>query len=1169
MKGITPVISMVLLLVITIVLSVFAFIFFGNTFRTVATGGEKGLGSIIAQSVLFSIENVDPAGIAYIRNTGSSTINNISLYVNGALRNTVFTSLPPGGVIGISIGQLQQGLNIIKIISGFYTQEYKLTIEKPSIALTSPTNTTYTATVPLTITVSANRSTCRYELDSINTTIPCSSQVLSIADGWHQLVAWMNDTSGGWHASQRVFFTVNTTTAFCGDHSCGGGESCSSCSQDCGACPSCGDGSCNGNETCSTCPSDCGVCVVCGDGECNGNETCSSCQQDCGVCIVPQATIFIDAGQHKGSVNDEVFGVGLVGHYNTLFQKGFSATLKNLGVKLLRIGISDGAYIGGNATPIGIGLNPYRPVSYTLGPRSQRFTSATTPDIGSYPAGPDEWGQRAREAGVELMIALPYGDGSEPFRNQFRNILEYMNMPLTSAIEAQASSQGWEVNYTNPDGLHSWSSFNSSPLGYFSWLRKQANNGTDPGPYNAKYWEIGNEVQFSLVSPVHSQEYILRAINISEYMQQIDPTIKVGAVMSLNDWKPVSGESVIWDAVIVNETIKDALLKEARGKQPAISFVIPHYYMPGMFELSSTTNYQTHSFFLFNPMNMNYKLQNGSNANISKTNVTYINSVSLGPGTYTFSIDALGRWETDIPKVRVRLIDDGGVGSTISNSTVIINNPGIEIAAGQIFIDNNGEQLKTYNLTIDGSPTGTTASITLTKPTQKYRLEIIFNYRYGSGRVLTGVTLKNLRILNSAGQQKAILLDDKEWYESTALSTGVFSEMHINKIRNYSLMINAQLKNQFPETSTVPDYIPEIMATEYAYDKEGRPEWKYNISEEQIRVNRVFYSALFNSNELISFINNKIDGAMKWTAANRLSFITYSDIWSMFRLNNELHDSPQPDNTSLYSYFPDYYMFQLLSNHCGNTLIGMSISSPNFTYSTTNAQEMIPRVLTENQSGCCSNTPDYPYYWCCNPNLLKQPRYSTPYLNGFATLDTGTGKLFLSIVNSNYNDSISASINIAGFSPATSATVRTFDANEADANGVLTVNSPMTNITAPVAVNSSEVNVTDTSIFQPGDLVSIESHCTGYEEYHTVSSVDSQNKKLILNDLSGQPSKIQCFGRDWRSSYSNWCAPYTCGHVVRVTDRIGIRTSTIQKTGSSFIYAFPAHSITVLEFSPQ
>jgi len=70
----------------------------------------------------------------------------------------------------------------------------------------------------------------------------------------------------------------------CGNGSCTGNETCSSCPQDCGACASCGDGTCNGTETCSTCASDCGACASCGDGTCNGSETCSTCASDCGAC---------------------------------------------------------------------------------------------------------------------------------------------------------------------------------------------------------------------------------------------------------------------------------------------------------------------------------------------------------------------------------------------------------------------------------------------------------------------------------------------------------------------------------------------------------------------------------------------------------------------------------------------------------------------------------------------------------------------------------------------------------------------------------------------------------------------------------------------------------------------------------------------------------------------
>lgn len=115
----------------------------------------------------------------------------------------------------------------------------------------------------------------------------------------------------------------------CGDGYCGSSESCSSCAQDCGACPAvCGNGSIESGEACDdgdtstescgnstvesggsiycnancsssitlneqcddgnssnldTCLNSC-MNVSCGDTYCNAAETCSSCSTDCGAC---------------------------------------------------------------------------------------------------------------------------------------------------------------------------------------------------------------------------------------------------------------------------------------------------------------------------------------------------------------------------------------------------------------------------------------------------------------------------------------------------------------------------------------------------------------------------------------------------------------------------------------------------------------------------------------------------------------------------------------------------------------------------------------------------------------------------------------------------------------------------------------------------------------------
>ncbi len=81
----------------------------------------------------------------------------------------------------------------------------------------------------------------------------------------------------------------------CGDGSCDQGETCGSCSQDCGACKGvdagsgakCGDYVCASTETCETCPTDCGSCMDGGgggpgscQGKCGKYDATSTCQCD-------------------------------------------------------------------------------------------------------------------------------------------------------------------------------------------------------------------------------------------------------------------------------------------------------------------------------------------------------------------------------------------------------------------------------------------------------------------------------------------------------------------------------------------------------------------------------------------------------------------------------------------------------------------------------------------------------------------------------------------------------------------------------------------------------------------------------------------------------------------------------------------------------------------------
>lgn len=73
---------------------------------------------------------------------------------------------------------------------------------------------------------------------------------------------------------------------WCGDDLCTGviGETTLSCPQDCGG-AYCGDASCGSGETCTNCSEDCGSCPAsCGNGLCEPSEDCCSCSSDCSTC---------------------------------------------------------------------------------------------------------------------------------------------------------------------------------------------------------------------------------------------------------------------------------------------------------------------------------------------------------------------------------------------------------------------------------------------------------------------------------------------------------------------------------------------------------------------------------------------------------------------------------------------------------------------------------------------------------------------------------------------------------------------------------------------------------------------------------------------------------------------------------------------------------------------
>ncbi|MEZ4270273.1 MAG: sugar-binding protein [Myxococcota bacterium] len=69
----------------------------------------------------------------------------------------------------------------------------------------------------------------------------------------------------------------------------------------------CGDGTCNGSETCGSCPKDCGdTCSSCGNGTCDAGETCSSCSKDCGTCPTANGAYMLQRASHPPVIDGDL-----------------------------------------------------------------------------------------------------------------------------------------------------------------------------------------------------------------------------------------------------------------------------------------------------------------------------------------------------------------------------------------------------------------------------------------------------------------------------------------------------------------------------------------------------------------------------------------------------------------------------------------------------------------------------------------------------------------------------------------------------------------------------------------------------------------------------------------------------------------------------------------------
>lgn len=97
LKGIGPLVAIILLLLVTTTLVAFAFVFFSRTAQTSAQESERRVESLTQGAVLFSIESVKGTSV-YIRNRGNRPINSTSCYVEDTRVDCVSETIQPNAV---------------------------------------------------------------------------------------------------------------------------------------------------------------------------------------------------------------------------------------------------------------------------------------------------------------------------------------------------------------------------------------------------------------------------------------------------------------------------------------------------------------------------------------------------------------------------------------------------------------------------------------------------------------------------------------------------------------------------------------------------------------------------------------------------------------------------------------------------------------------------------------------------------------------------------------------------------------------------------------------------------------------------------------------------------------------------------------------------------------